>query len=136
MGKMIRVTDIYKDIEKDHVENGCDPNTHQTVDNFYSSALNISRPTFQGIVDYLATTLGLSSKPGDYRAFEDGRIIFQRLEDDNGFLLAGEKLVKFNTGQATAWSATYNIHLEIVVDTYVPTKAEMVESFGVQDYDA
>lgn len=132
--KMIRITGINKDIEKDHIETGCDPSTHRTVDDIYSYSQAVSRPTFQGILDFLSSTLGLSDNANDYTAFEKGRIIFQRLEDDNGFPLKGAQLEAFNTGKNTAWSATYNIYLEVSVETYEPSVEEMVKDFGVENY--
>ena len=123
---------IHKAVTEDNYEDGEIPNTRQTL---MSEEINKKFTSFEDLVEYLFLTYDLPDDPKDYIAFEDGRIVASRMEDERGDVITADspEWADFSDGLINLWAADFDVHVELI-ETRIPTVNEMSSTFGIDAY--
>lgn len=131
-GKKIILTGLSKDIQEDSFEEGQDPDTRQHI--FYEKNLG-SFDTADELIAFLHKNNYLSEDKKNYTAFEDGRITYSQLEDEEGSAVDEKDAIykEWKKGKAKLWTADYDIYIE-VGEIKTPTIEEIAKMFGIQTY--
>ncbi len=123
---------VNKEIEPHNYLEGSDSYGRQSI--FFNSNLG-DFTSFEGVVAYLSKYYGLSESTKDYIAFEKGRISYNQLENDDGFLVTEKDrdYAQFKNGDKDLWLADYDIGVEFA-KVYTPDDKEISKMCGIEMY--
>lgn len=123
----IQINSIQKSAEKDDFEEGIIGGESVTIS---ENRLG----TFESIdkaLEHLNKKYDFPKDIGNYFAFEEGRITTNRMEDADGAEASKSELEDWKKGKKDLWLADFDIWLEVIKESYVPSVDEMVKEFGV-----
>ena len=119
-----------KEIEKDYFESGVsiEPGSGASFD-----LNNFRGHTFESLSE-LASMMGLSEAPDAWLTTEDGRIDYQRMENDDGYEASNSELNMWRAGDIEyLWLANYIFGVVAIVET-TPTQEEISSDLGIEEY--
>jgi hypothetical protein len=121
---------VSKDVTEDDWDKGQDPDSRRHV---LSERENRQFSSTKELFDYLKTQYGIENDPKKYTAFEDGRLIYSRMENDEGDEPSSRETEYFKAGKGKLWAADYDIYVSYGVISDVPVK-KMHKDWGVPTY--
>jgi hypothetical protein len=119
---------VCKILTEDHWPDGEIGSSHLVIDDYKGKVFE----SIGQLLIYLHESYGLSLQAKDYLAFDDNRIDYQTLEDDDGNPLSEKDMDQWKEGKIIAYSGYWTIYIQrIQLDTF--TTSEMKE-LGFQEY--
>lgn len=82
-------------------------------------------------IEDLAKETGFDDNKDAWISFEDGRIIFQRHENENGEEPSENEIEEWKAGNIKLYNTDYNFY---VIKKNIPSVEEMASSLGIQTY--
>lgn len=119
-----------KSIVEDDYDNGENPDTEYNID------LDWVGNCFCDNIEDIAKPLELDFKNKEsWMAFDDGRIIYQGIENGNGEVPTAEEMDKWKKGVEVLYAVQYDFYVLFIENIRTPSVDEMVDKFGIESYD-
>ena len=120
------VWDAVKDSTLDNYEDGEDPGTMTCV------SLREFKGLYNSLEDLAAKT-GLTEDTGAWFAMDDGRIICNRAEKEDGSEMSPYDFQKFKEGKIKSYNCVYEFWIQFIEGIYTPSQKEISEKFKIEE---
>lgn len=127
MDMKIYVKHIEKRATVDHFIEGEDPHTTVSID--------VDIVGIYDSIEDIFKEMGLDYNKDNCIAFDPGRLIYQRMENEHCVTPSESMLELWKEGKYTLFAVEYDIFIDIIKDMHTPTVEEMVKEFGIESYD-
>lgn len=124
---------IDKHIQVDEFTKGCDPTKFNMILVTKQAMLFAN---FDDMIKTLYETYALSDKREDYVGFEDGEVIYQQMENEDGTCVSTWQYDQWKCGDRRLFNCTYHISIMLIEKMYKPNKKKLCEVLEIKDYDA